>query len=347
MYKGGVVYAAGGGHIRGTILANDINRLSGKEWAKKYGGTPVEYGQKLIDDRENAREGRSWSKDTAWKNFENNQKLEKEIRRLQLIVPRTPEIAERVNELEKQRKIYEYKASHYRNKDQKTELETFGPVVQSRLERALQNRQRKEGAKAARAERGKSVNISAQVFSRAQQRRAARKGRLSRRGFAMGGQVDAWMEAGGTPRGTDTVPAMLTPGEYIVRREAAQKNMGLLEKINKGQITFAANGGNVGSRPQSTGGGGIDMSRLMESTNRFTQGIAKFEQAVAKMAAIIIPEKIEMMGNHKVEVIINGASVFNEMKPEIQTMIVSEIKKSMSRTFNTITGETYESGENG
>ena len=39
------------------------------------------------------------------------------------------------------------------------------------------------------------------------------------------------------PRGTDTVPAMLTPGEYVVRREAVQKiGLPLLEKLNNMDI---------------------------------------------------------------------------------------------------------------
>jgi tape measure domain-containing protein len=39
------------------------------------------------------------------------------------------------------------------------------------------------------------------------------------------------------PRGTDTVPAMLTPGEYVVRREAVQKiGLPLLEKLNSMDI---------------------------------------------------------------------------------------------------------------
>lgn len=39
------------------------------------------------------------------------------------------------------------------------------------------------------------------------------------------------------PRGTDTVPAMLTPGEYVVRREAVNKiGLPLLEKLNNMDI---------------------------------------------------------------------------------------------------------------
>jgi hypothetical protein len=44
------------------------------------------------------------------------------------------------------------------------------------------------------------------------------------------------------PRGTDTVPAMLTPGEFVVNRQASQKNLGLLKSINSG-VSYFKNGG--------------------------------------------------------------------------------------------------------
>jgi hypothetical protein len=36
------------------------------------------------------------------------------------------------------------------------------------------------------------------------------------------------------PRGTDTVPAMLTPGEFVVNADATAANLGLLHAINSG-----------------------------------------------------------------------------------------------------------------
>lgn len=63
-------------------------------------------------------------------------------------------------------------------------------------------------------------------------------------GRAQGGDV-------GKPRGTDTVHAMLTPGEYVVNAKQTKKHRGLLEKINEGQyfakggVVYLASGGNV------------------------------------------------------------------------------------------------------
>lgn len=36
------------------------------------------------------------------------------------------------------------------------------------------------------------------------------------------------------PRGTDTVPAMLTPGEFVVNRQSTQQNLPVLKAINSG-----------------------------------------------------------------------------------------------------------------
>ena len=57
--------------------------------------------------------------------------------------------------------------------------------------------------------------------------------------FASGGIVPSYFGKGGgaptfAPRGTDTVPAMLTPGEFVINRKATQQNLPLLKSINSG-----------------------------------------------------------------------------------------------------------------
>ena len=53
------------------------------------------------------------------------------------------------------------------------------------------------------------------------------------------------------PKGTDTVPAMLTPGEFVVNKKATQKNLGLLKQINGngyssgGSVRYYSDGGYV------------------------------------------------------------------------------------------------------
>jgi hypothetical protein len=53
-------------------------------------------------------------------------------------------------------------------------------------------------------------------------------------GLANGGFVPQYMASGGFSIGTDTVPAMLTPGEFVVRKSVADQYGPLLESLNNG-----------------------------------------------------------------------------------------------------------------
>ena len=54
------------------------------------------------------------------------------------------------------------------------------------------------------------------------------------------------------PKGTDTVPAMLTPGEFVVNADASRKHLDILKAINKskggriGKPQYLQNGGRAG-----------------------------------------------------------------------------------------------------
>ena len=86
-------------------------------------------------------------------------------------------------------------------------------------------------------------------------------------------------------RGTDTVPAMLTPGEFVVNQKSAKQNMGLLQSINQNSplpSSYYSRGGGVGyystgaeaqSSSSSSGSMSIDFSA-------FTTGVGLFSSAV-------------------------------------------------------------------
>lgn len=65
--------------------------------------------------------------------------------------------------------------------------------------------------------------------------------------LSKGGTV--YRAAGGSifkPRGTDTIPAMLTPGEFVVNAKATSQNLGLLQAINDGgSVGGYSRGGSV------------------------------------------------------------------------------------------------------
>jgi TP901 family phage tail tape measure protein len=60
--------------------------------------------------------------------------------------------------------------------------------------------------------------------------------------IAKGGMVKpTFFAAGGFAKGTDTVPAMLTPGEFVINRKATKANKPLLESINSGSMNSLMN----------------------------------------------------------------------------------------------------------
>jgi TP901 family phage tail tape measure protein len=67
-------------------------------------------------------------------------------------------------------------------------------------------------------------------------------------GFASGGIAGINR---GRPRGTDTIPAMLTPGEFVVNAKSAAQHSSLLTSINSG-VAYMQNGGRI-RKPIFTG----------------------------------------------------------------------------------------------
>ena len=139
-------------------------------------------------------------------------------------------------------------------------------------------------------------------------------------------------------RGTDTVPAMLTPGEFVVNRSSAQVNLPLLRSINSsnyslgGSVRYLTAGGEVdhagrgggGSSGVSSGGGSSGPN--MEGLSQFT---SKFEALIAQLQTIHIPTEITMTGNHKVEVVINGASALSELETGFKTLVTTQINVAL------------------
>jgi TP901 family phage tail tape measure protein len=96
--------------------------------------------------------------------------------------------------------------------------------------------------------------------------------------FALGGFV------GGSGSG-DTVPAMLTPGEFVVKKDVAQRNRSLLEALNGGKLPGFNEGGVVGKAGASTQTHFAHVTDKMTITidellSALTQGTGKISQAM-------------------------------------------------------------------
>jgi hypothetical protein len=126
------------------------------------------------------------------------------------------------------------------------------------------------------------------------------------------GKTSYYNEGGAvfTPRGTDTVPAMLTPGEYVVNRKAAAQNRPLLDAINGGRGTQSRRKGYYNDGGDVNGNG---VNNITVDTTEISKFITSFDRFAKELAALNVPEQITIQGTHTVEVNVNGAQVLNDL----------------------------------
>jgi hypothetical protein len=87
----------------------------------------------------------------------------------------------------------------------------------------------------------------------------------TRFGLAMGGLVPKYFASGGLSMGTDTVPAMLTPGEFVMRKSAVDKFGPMLSAMNSPSFKIPKSGSySAGSSSSNTM---VDNSSAMYNYN--------------------------------------------------------------------------------
>lgn len=177
-----------------------------------------------------------------------------------------------------------------------------------------------------------------------------RRGKLQ---FAGGGGVPG--QGGG-----DTVPAMLTPGEFVINKKSAQQNMALLKALNNGQKF--AHGGPV----QGAATGGISVAApemkvpvqfmsalntfssaattLAPSLDSFNTAVSSLNAAADKLANISLPNSIDInFGSSPIQVVVsvNGAESFAGISQPIQDLIISKVGVEIRKHID-FTGATRE-----
>jgi curved DNA-binding protein CbpA len=133
-------------------------------------------------------------------------------------------------------------------------------------------------------------------------------------------------------RGSDTVPAMLTPGEFVVNRQAAQHHMPVLQAINSGHmnhggiVKYLAQGGAVapkyyaaagmvsqgGGGASSGSGGGIDVSAL-------AQEVKNLQSSFGSLASL--GETFKAAAN----TMMNSASKYNEAAANMPDQLAATV----------------------
>jgi hypothetical protein len=132
----------------------------------------------------------------------------------------------------------------------------------------------------------------------------------------------------------DKVSALLEPGEYVLNRNAVNAiGVSQLDDLNKNKYPRFQTGGRVGRVKMQEGGQASapmmsmpDLSQLNEIVQKFGNKVDLFAESLNNINGL----EIQLVANHKVEVIINGAQVLQELQPSIQNLVVSETNTAIN-----------------
>ena len=119
-----------------------------------------------------------------------------------------------------------------------------------------------------------------------------------------GGIIPQYFGNGGEPRGTDTVPAMLTPGEFVMQRAAVSKyGIGLMDSINNGALSMpeysVAGSSGVAEISSAVGNySNIDNSSVY---NSYTINVTGGNNANPNEVARLVIDKIKSIDNQRVK----------------------------------------------
>jgi TP901 family phage tail tape measure protein len=146
------------------------------------------------------------------------------------------------------------------------------------------------------------------------------------------------------PRGTDTVPAMLTPGEFVVNRAAVRRgnNLQVLQAMNSGNgvqsnstVAHMSKGGTVyrrrGSKqPES---GGLDMTAMFKN---FESSARMFSDAVNRLVGFKLNIQLDPTN---VNVNLTGASFLEDMKDKVKNEILEIVSERIRGAKTDFTGD--------
>jgi TP901 family phage tail tape measure protein len=167
-------------------------------------------------------------------------------------------------------------------------------------------------------------------------------------GIARGGLIHA-SRGIFVPRGTDTVPAMLTPGEFVINRSAVNRgnNLQILKAMNSGSAVNAsapgmAGGGQVGYYA----GGGV--AGLF---SRFTQGVTDVGNAMVNPVETF-RDAVEKLKDFKLNVKLDpthvtvhlDAGVLGNLTTELKDQIYSKIVKDLPPLLKQDAAGDFETG---
>ena len=191
-----------------------------------------------------------------------------------------------------------------------------------------------------------TATIEADRLASGQRAEAERQNVIDAAHPALGGLIGSngvvYRAFGGSifkPKGTDTVPAMLTPGEFVVRREAVTRgnNLRMLRAMNSGSTGTSsdrAGGYYHGGDLVGAGGSsvGLDPSVVNNLASSLTQFNTNLADNIRKLENLKFQIKLEPTS---INVNLNGTSFLSQLKDNIKKELLTEVAKRIGNSnFN-------------
>jgi hypothetical protein len=161
---------------------------------------------------------------------------------------------------------------------------------------------------------------------------------------ASGGIVYA-ANGGFLARGTDTIPAMLSKGEFVVNSDATSNNLPLLQHLNKGGMVRYYQQGSTGpvpsNGPVSSNNSSSSAAYKVDSSglDSFLTNFGSYVDKLTKITFPTIPDTITMNGNHVVDVRVSGAAAFEAINENVKNMINTAIDAKMGELWRQSNGQ--------
>ena len=165
------------------------------------------------------------------------------------------------------------------------------------------------------------------------------------------------------PRGTDTVPAMLTPGEFVINRSAVNRgnNLQMLKMINGsggasqgmaagGQVGYYKHGGGVmggllgaligGPMGAVAGAGGGMFAKagkaMMDPIGTMESAFAKFSDSIEKLKTLNLAVTLSPTD---INVTFNNTTFLAALSDTIKDEVLSEVQKQIPRLSQDSSGK--------
>jgi hypothetical protein len=160
------------------------------------------------------------------------------------------------------------------------------------------------------------------------------------------------------PKGTDTVPAMLTPGEFVVNRQSVQRgnNLAILTAMNKGQSAPAATGMSRGGSVKYMDRGGLTPKSMdsgvsinidVKALQAFSASLSQFNDALATNIQTLKDTKFQVsLSPTNINVNLTGTSFLEMLTSSLKTELLSYVGKVISQYTIGTDGKLKKSGSN-